>query len=116
MNLEMIRAHCLKKKGATEDFPFDDETLVFRIGGKIFALVGTKEVEFINLKADAEKAVEWREQYEGVKRGYHMNKKLWNSVYLDGSVPDKLIFEMIDHAHGEIVKKFSKKMRANFSL
>lgn len=111
MNLETIRTYCLKKKSTDEDFPFDQETLVFRVSGKIFALINTHIAEFINLKADPEKAIEWRERYEGVQPGYHMNKKLWNSVYLDGSVPDKEIFLMIDHSYDEVVKKLPKKER-----
>lgn len=111
MNLETIREYCLRKKGVTEDFPFDQETLVFRVMGKIFLLVGINPVEYINLKADPEKAIEWREQYEGVKPGYHMNKKHWNSVYLDGSVPHKSVFEMIDHSYELIVNGLKKADR-----
>lgn len=111
MNLETIRTYCLQKKSTGEDFPFDQETLVFRVCGKIFALINTHLAEFINLKADPEQAIEWRERYEGVQPGYHMNKKMWNSVYLDGSVPDKEIFRMIDHSYDEVVKKLPKKER-----
>ena len=109
MNLETIREYCVRKKGVTEDFPFDEETLVFRVAGRIFMLVNTSYAEFINLKADPEKAIEWRERYEGVRPGYHMNKKHWNSVYLDGSVPDKEILAMIDHSYDLIVLGLSKK-------
>lgn len=111
MKLEAIREYCLRKKGVTEDFPFDEETLVFRVMGKIFLLVNTAYTEFINLKADPEKAIEWREQYEGVKPGYHMNKKHWNSVYLDGSVPDKTVLSMIDHSYELIVSGLKKSDR-----
>lgn len=111
MNLETIREYCLRKKGVTEDFPFGEETLVFRVMGKIFLLVDTSFTEFINLKADPEMAIEWRERYEGVKPGYHMNKKHWNSVYLDGSVPHKEILMMIDHSYELIVSGLKKKDR-----
>lgn len=111
MNLETIREYCLRKKGVTEDFPFDEETLVFRVMGKIFLLVGINAAEYINLKADPETAIEWREQYEGVKPGYHMNKKHWNSVYLDGSVPDKVVLAMIDHSYELIVSGLKKADR-----
>jgi predicted DNA-binding protein (MmcQ/YjbR family) len=111
MNLEIIREYCLRKKGVTEDFPFDEETLVFRVMGKIFLLVGIDPAEFINLKADPETAIEWREQYEGVRPGYHMNKKHWNSVYLDGSVPDKAVLAMIDHSYDLIVQSLKKADR-----
>ncbi|MBL7960478.1 MmcQ/YjbR family DNA-binding protein, partial [bacterium] len=82
--------------------------LVFRVMGKIFLLVGIDPAEFINLKADPEKAIEWRELYDGVRPGYHMNKKHWNSVYLDGSVPDKEILSMIDHSYELIVQSLKK--------
>ncbi len=111
MNLETIREHCLNKKGVTEDFPFDEETLVFRVAGKIFLLVNTTFTEFINLKADPEQAIEWRERFEGVKPGYHMNKKHWNSVYLDGSVPYKEILIMIDHSYDLVVAGLTKKQK-----
>jgi predicted DNA-binding protein (MmcQ/YjbR family) len=111
MNLESIREYCLRKKGVTEDFPFDEETLVFRVGGKIFLLVDTSFTEFINLKADPEKAIEWRERFEGVKPGYHMSKKHWNSVYLDGTVPHKEILCMIDHSYELVVAGLTKKLR-----
>lgn len=111
MNLETIREYCLRKKGVTENFPFDEETLVFRVMGKIFLLVDTSFTEFINLKADPEQAIEWRERYEGVKPGYHMNKKHWNSVYLDGSVPHKEILSMIDHSYDLVVAGLKKAER-----
>lgn len=80
MNLETIREYCLRKKGVTEDFPFGEETLVFRVIGKIFLLVDTSFTEFINLKADPEMAIEWRERYEGVSGISHEQKALEQRV------------------------------------
>ena len=96
MNIETISEYCLKKKGAIEDFPFDEETLVFKVGGKMFALIPLEKIPLqINLKCDPEKAIALREQYPSVTPGYHMNKKYWNTIRLDGSVPDRLIREWV---------------------
>ena len=100
MNLEIIRTYCLSKNGAEEDFPFDEETLVFKVGGKMFALIPLEKIPLqINLKCDPEKAIELREEYEDVQPGWHMSKKHWNTISLDGSVPDKEIFSWIDHSY-----------------
>ncbi len=109
--LEFVRKYCLSKPCTSEDFPFDETTLCFRVCGKIFAITDIDNPEFMNLKADPEKAIEWRETYEGVKPGYHMNKKMWNSIYLDRSVPVKVLQEMIDHSYDEVVKKLPLKQR-----
>ena len=112
MNIESLRAHCLSKKGATEDFPFDEDTLVFRVMGKIFALMGLEWVPVgINLKCDPEWAVELRERYGAVQPGYHMNKKHWNTVTCDGTIPDSEIRDMIDHSYDLIVKGLKKADR-----
>ena len=91
MDVERFRLYCLQKPGVTEDLPFGPDTLVFRVIGKIFALCDVREFDGINLKCDHEWAVELRERHEGITPGYHMNKKHWNTVSTDGSVPDKLI-------------------------
>jgi len=104
MNLEEIRTYCLGKKGVTEGFPFDEFTLVFKVGGKMFALLNLENPHSVNLKCDPEKAVILREQYPAVLPGYHMNKKYWNTVMLDGSIPPGLIREWIDHSWDEVVK------------
>jgi predicted DNA-binding protein (MmcQ/YjbR family) len=98
MNIESIREFCISKKGATEGFPFGEDTLVFKAGGKIFALVNLDGELSINLKCDPEFALELRERYVSVTPGYHMNKKHWNTVILDGSIPDKEIYSWIDHS------------------
>ena len=109
MNIEELREYCLTKKGAEETFPFDHETLVFKVMGKAFLLTGisSKPVQF-NVKCDPEKAIELREQYECVKPGWHMNKKHWNTIVADGSVPAKLLYEWIDHSYELIVSALPK--------
>jgi predicted DNA-binding protein (MmcQ/YjbR family) len=112
MNLEKFRKYCLGKKGATEDFPFDETTLVFRVGGKIFALTDTEAVPFsFNLKCDPERAIELRENYDCIRPGWHMNKKHWNTVEPDGSIDDALIYDLIDHSYDEVVKTLKKSDR-----
>jgi len=104
MNIEEIREYCLSKSGAIECFPFGDNTLVFKVSGKIFALVSLEERQ-INLKCDPELAIELREQYESVIPGYHMNKKYWNTILLNGTLPDKSIKEWIDLSYKLVAKK-----------
>ena len=110
MNLDTFRKYCLSKKGVTEDTPFDENTLVFRVGGKIFALTGIEQIPFrFNLKCDPELALELRERYECVTPGWHMNKKHWNTVEPDSAISDKAIMEMLDHSYGMVYKSLSKK-------
>jgi predicted DNA-binding protein (MmcQ/YjbR family) len=111
MNIEELREYCLSKKAATECFPFDEVTLVFKVGGKMFALTDLESDLSINLKCEPEKAAELREQYPAVKPGYHMNKKLWNTVEIDGSIGDKLIKEWIDDSYDLVVLSLTKKQR-----
>lgn len=111
MDIEKLREYCISKKGVTEEFPFGEDTLVFKVGGKMFALTGLNEDLSINLKCDPELAVDLRERYPAVQPGYHMNKTHWNTVYIDGSVFDKLVCEWIDHSYDEVVSKLPKKMR-----
>src|SRR5690606_31003656 len=100
MNVEDFRIYCISKLGVTEEFPFGPETLVFKVGGKIFALTGLDGSVFqVNLKCDPEYAEELRENYEEVKPGYHMNKKHWNTVNFEGSLPEKLLRSLIDHSY-----------------
>lgn len=108
MNIEILREYCISKKYVTESFPFDDDTLVFKAGGRIFALVNLEGDLSINLKCDPALAVELRERYSSVLPGYHMNKKHWNTVLVDGSVPDKEVFSWIDHSY-DLVMKSPKK-------
>jgi predicted DNA-binding protein (MmcQ/YjbR family) len=105
MDIESLREYCISKKNATESFPFGDDTLVFKTNGKIFALVNLDGDLSINLKCDPVLALELRERFTSVTPGYHMNKKHWNTVQLDGSVPDKEIFSWIDHSYERVTGK-----------
>ncbi len=110
MELEQIRNYCIAKPGVTEELPFGPDTLVFKVMGKIFAITGIEDFEFINLKCDPDRAIELREQYDSIKPGYHMNKKLWNSVYPETG--EKLILELIDHSYDLIVESLPKGKQA----
>ena len=105
MNIEILREYCISKRNVTESFPFGDDTLVFKTQGRIFALVNLEGELSVNLKCDPVLAIELRERYSSVVPGYHMNKKHWNTVYIDGSVPDKELFSWIDHSYDLVLKK-----------
>lgn len=105
MDIELLREYCISKKNVTESFPFGEDTLVFKRDGKIFALVNLEGDLSINLKCEPALAVELRERYASVIPGYHMNKTHWNTIYLDGSVPDREIFSWIDHSYERVSKK-----------
>ena len=112
MNVEMISEYCLSKKGVVEDFPFDEETLVFKVGGKMFALIPLEKITLqINLKCDPEKAMELREQYEDVQPGWHMSKTYWNTILLDGNIRWSDLKEWIDHSYDEVVEGLKKSER-----
>ena len=111
MNIEDVRNHCLSKKGVTESFPFDEDTLVFKVCNKMFLLVSLSENR-INVKCDPDKAIELREQYSAVTPGFHMNKALWNTVVLNDTIPPKLIAEWIDDSYKLVVGKLTKKEQA----
>ena len=115
MNVEVFRAYCLQKKGVTEEFPFDEKTLVFKVMGKMFALCGLERIPAqVNLKCDPERSASLREEYDGAIVGaFHMNKLHWNSVILE-EVPPKLVIELIDHSYDLVVSKFTKKLRAQW--
>ncbi len=111
MDIETIRYYCLKKAEVIESFPFGDDTLVFKVNGKMFALMNLEGNPSINLKCDPEKALDLREHYEAVQPGYHMNKKLWNTVMLDYSIDRQLIQQWIDDSYDLVVQKMPKKDR-----
>lgn len=112
MHIEEFRMYCLGKPMVTEEFPFDETTLVFKVMGKMFALTGLDETEFkVNLKCDPERSLELREEYESIIAGFHMNKKHWNTVKPDGSISNELFKELIDHSYDLVVKGLPKKMR-----
>lgn len=111
MDAESIREYCLQKKMSTESFPFGNETLVFKIKGKIFLLLSLGEDTNFSVKCDPDRAVELREQYAAIQPGYHLNKKLWNTVTVNPTLPNKLLEEMIDHSYGLVVQSLPKKTR-----
>ena len=111
MDIEFFREYCLKKKSVTEELPFDESTLVFKVLGKMFALCNLDNFENTNLKCDPEYAEELREQYNGVIPGYHMNKKHWNTVYIESDVDDELLLSLIDHSYDMVIKGLPKKLR-----
>lgn len=111
MYIDEFRDYCIAKPGVTEKAPFGPDTLVMKLMDKVFALTSIAEFEFINLKCDPEKAAELREQYDGIRPGWHMNKKHWNSVLIDGSVPENLIRELIDHSYELIAASLPKKAK-----
>ena len=116
MNIEDYRNYCITKKGVTEHFPFDNDTLVFKVCNKMFALASLKRWEkgeaFINLKCDPDYAQELRSAYDSIRPGYHMHKRLWNSVYVTtGELSPKLITDLIDHSYDLVVKGLPKKLR-----
>lgn len=116
MNIEDFRTYCLNKKGTEESFPFDENTLVIKVGGKMFTAFDIDEFTSVNLKCEPQYAEELRENYEGVLPGYHMNKKHWNTVLMDGSVPNQLILELIDMSYYLVVKGMTKKQREEYKL
>jgi len=105
MNIEILREYCIAKKNVTESFPFGDDTLVFKTEGRIFALVNLEGDLSINLKCDPARAIELRERYSSVMPGYHMNKKHWNTINIDGSVPGKEVFSWVDHSYDLVLNK-----------
>lgn len=116
MQIDKLRAYCLSKKGALEDFPFDEDTLVFKVMGKMFALVPLEKWESgspsINLKCSPDYSDELRASYPSITSGYHMNKRHWNTLNLkDGELPTSLVFELVDHSYDLVVKGMSKKLQ-----
>lgn len=116
MNIQAFYDYCLAKKGVTEHFPFDEDTLVFKVGGKMFALSSLMQWEkgeaSVNLKCDPDRALELRAQYEAIEPGYHMSKVHWNTVSVDGDVPEKMFRELIDHSYELVFKSLTKKLQA----
>ena len=112
MDLEGLKLHCMGLKGTTMDLPFDDKTLVFRVGGKMYCLTNISEKEpRANLKCDPLISHDLREEFEGVTPGYHMNKVHWNTVLLEGDVPQERVRWMIDHSYSLVSSNLSKKDR-----
>ena len=111
MNIEEYREYCISKPGVTEGFPFDNNTLVFKVMGKMFALTGVNEFNSINLKCDPDYAIELRENYEGIHAGYHMSKKHWNTCNNESDIPDKVMKQLIDDSYNLVTSKLTKKLK-----
>ena len=115
MNLETFYEYCLSKKGVSEHFPFDEDTLVFKVGGKMIALSSLSQWEkneaSVNLKCDPDRAEELRGEYDEIKPGFHMSKVHWNTVALNGNLPDKFVKELIDHSYELVFKNLTKKIQ-----
>ncbi|QQX77274.1 MULTISPECIES: MmcQ/YjbR family DNA-binding protein [Aequorivita] len=114
MNIEQFREYCIAKKGVTESFPFGEDVLVFKVMGKMFALAGLENhPATVNLKCDPKRAIELREEYDGLIRpGWHMSKVHWNTVELERNIPNGLILELIDHSYHLVVNSLTKKLQA----
>jgi predicted DNA-binding protein (MmcQ/YjbR family) len=111
MNIEDYRDYCISKPGVTEEFPFDNKTLVFKVMGKMFALTGVETFVSVNLKCDPELAIELREEYHSIQPGYHMSKKHWNTIATNGDVPDRKLEELIDMSYDLVEKGLTKKLK-----
>lgn len=112
MDIETFREYCLSKPGVDESFPFGEDTLVFKVMGKMFALTGLEAESFrVNLKCEPLRAVELREAHPQIQPGYHMNKKHWNTVDFEDGLPDALLAELIDHSYELVVKGLPKKLQ-----
>ena len=115
MNIEELREYCLSVKNATEDMPFDDEILVFKVFGKWFAVVILNDPELkIAVKCDPDKAIELRERYHCVEAAWHFNKKYWNSIVLNRDMDDKTVKYLINHSVDEVMKKMPKKIQLGY--
>lgn len=119
MNLEDCYTYCLSKKGVSEHFPFDEDTLVFKVGGKMFALTSLKGWEngkpSLNLKADPDWAQELRGQYDDIQPGYHMSKIHWNTVAVNCEISDTFVKELIDHSYDLVFKSLTKKIQSEIN-
>ena len=111
MNIEEVREYCLSLPQVTEDFPFDETTLVFRIEQKIFAMVDLEDTQWFVLKCEPEYALELRERHPEISGAWHMNKKYWNQLNLFGQLRDELVKYLIRHSYNEVVKKLPRKVK-----
>lgn len=117
MQTDSFREYCLSKPGATESTPFGEDNLVFKVAGKMYALLALDEVPAAcNLKCNPDLALELRDQYEQVRAGYHMNKKHWNTVELGTGIPDAEIRKMIDHSYELVVEGLPKAQRGRLKM
>lgn len=114
MNIEQVRQYCLEKVGASEHFPFDEVTLVFKVMDKMFALLPLDSPEWLTLKCDPERAIELRDAYTDIQPAYHFNKKYWNQHRFE-HLPEQLVKTLIDHSYSEVVRKMPRKTQAQLA-
>jgi predicted DNA-binding protein (MmcQ/YjbR family) len=116
MNAESLRTHCLAKTGAEESQPFGPENLVYKVGGKMFLLISLSDVPLqFNAKCDPDVAIELREQHACVLPGYHMNKRHWNTIVVDGTVSDKTLLQWVDDSYNLVYESLPKKIKAELA-
>ncbi|MEY4964417.1 MAG: hypothetical protein RLZZ323_1737 [Bacteroidota bacterium] len=115
MDIQQFFDYCLSKKGVTEHFPFNEDALVLKVGGKMFLLSSLSSWENgnpkVNLKCDPERAQELRAEYDGIQPGYHMSKKHWNTISINEEVPDTLVKELIDHSYELVFSSLPNKIK-----
>ena len=116
MNIEELREYCLSLPHVKEDMPFDEETLVFKVGGKMFCFASLEGNLKMNLKCDPDEAIEMRETFASVLPGFHMNKRHWNTVLIDGSVSDGLLKTWVLNSYKLVIAKLTKAVRAELGL
>jgi predicted DNA-binding protein (MmcQ/YjbR family) len=114
MNIEEVRDFCLSLDGASEHFPFDDVTLVVKVAGKMFVLINLDGPLSVNLKCNPEKALELRDRYQSVLPGYHMSKAHWNTIMIDGSIPNETIKQWIRDSYWLVISSLPKKLQLQF--
>lgn len=110
MDIETVREYCLSKRAATEEFPFDDTTLVFKVAGKMFACMPLEKADMLILKCNAEYALELREEYSAIEPAWHFNKKYWNQLRIS-ELEEGLLKRLIDHSYDEVIRKMPRKLR-----
>lgn len=111
MNIETLREYCLSLPFVTEDMPFDDTVLVFRLKSKIFACLTLDKPDLIVMKCNPERALELRDRFEAIEPAWHWNKKYWNQIHIDNDVDRPLMEELLRHAYNEVNAKLPKKDR-----
>lgn len=116
MDIETLREYCLKKLGTTEELPFDEHNLVFKVMGKIFCILPLNSPESqCNLKCDPQRAIELRDEHHEIIPGFHMNKKHWNTIKLEGRLSNALITALVDHSYDLVVAKLPRKLKEELS-
>ena len=116
MNIETLRDYCLSLPQVSENFPFDETTLAFRVGEKIFAMLDLEDTEWFVLKCNPDYAVLLRDRYSDVAPAWHMNKKYWNQLNIFGSLSDSLIKTLVRHSYNEVIAKMSQRKRAELMV